>query len=117
MVTNEKKHAYAGFKVVDESMNDGTRDGFKNGDKLLVIPVEDFRAVISSDLDSFWVIETGNRILLKQIVEYNKLSDTVTCHSLNPSPAFQDFQIEIKNIEKIYRVIQQQRKAVRYGNY
>lgn len=114
---NEIKHTYAAFKVVGDSMNDGTRDGFIDGDKLLVVPVEDFRAVISSDLDSFWVIETENRILLKQITGYDELSDTVTCHSLNPSTTFQDFQIQIKNIEKIYRVIQQQRKVVRYGNY
>lgn len=117
MSTNEIKYSYTAFEVKGDSMDDGTRESFEAGDKLLVIPAEDFRTAISSDLDSFWVIETENRILLKQIIEYNKLSDTVTCHSLNPSPAFLDFEIPIKKIEKIYRVIQQQRKVVRYGNY
>lgn len=114
MATTEIEYAYTAFKVVGNSMDDGTRASFEEGDKLLVIPVEDFRAVISIDLDSFWVIRSDNNILFKQITKYNEPTDTITCHSLNPSVA--DFHFQVNDIDKVYRVVQKQGRPIYYGD-
>ena len=95
------------FEILGDSMDDGTRRSFAPGDKLIVEPfnINDFKDSIGSDLGSFWVIQVGTCILVRQIVEY--ANDTIKCHSLNP--------IKIEDITKIYRVIQKQEKAVHYG--
>ena len=114
MATNELEYAYTAFKVVGDSMDDSTRSSFEEGDKLLVIPVEDFRTAISVDLDSFWVIEVKNGILFKQIIDYSASTDTVTCHSLNTS--YLDYQVQVNDIDKVYKVVQKQGRPIYYGD-
>ena len=114
MATTEIEYAYTAFKVVGDSMDDGTRSSFEEGDKLLVVPVDDFRTSISGDQDSFWVIETGNDILFKQITGYNKAADAVTCHSLNAS--YSDYQVLVNDIDRRYKVVQKQGRPIYYGD-
>lgn len=114
MATTEIEYAYTAFEVVGDSMDDGTRSSFENSDKLLVIPVEDFRTAITCDLDSFWVIETKNGILFKQIIDYSASTDTVTCHSLNTS--YSDYQVQVNDIDRIYKVVQKQGRPIYYGD-
>lgn len=103
------------FEVTSDSMDDGTRSGFEPGDKLIVqsFSISDFRNSIGNDLNSFWVIELKNGVLVRQIVEY--ANDTIKCHPLNSSEQYTDTFIEIENIVKMYRVMQLQRKPIRYG--
>ena len=103
------------FEVTSDSMNDGTRSSFESGDKFIVTPcrISDFRNSIGNDLNSFWVIEMKKGVLVRQIVEY--VNDTIKCHSLSSSGQYPDTFIEIENITKMYRVMQLQRKPIRYG--
>ncbi|MFQ9070417.1 MAG: helix-turn-helix transcriptional regulator [Bacteroides stercoris] len=103
------------FEILGDSMDDGTRRSFAPGDELIVEPfnINDFKDSIGSDLGSFWVIQVGTCILVRQIVEY--ANDTIKCHSLNPNGQYPDVLIKIEDITKIYRVIQKQEKAVHYG--
>lgn len=103
------------FEVTCDSMDDGTRSSFEPGDKLIVqsFSISDFRNSISNDLNSFWVIELKNGVLVRQIVEY--ANDTIKCHPLNSSEQYPDTFIEIGNIVKMYRVMQLQRKPIHYG--
>ena len=63
------------FEILGDSMDDGTRRSFAPGDKLIVEPfnINDFKDSIGSDLGSFWVIQVGTCILVRQIVEYWKI--------------------------------------------
>lgn len=103
------------FEILGDSMNDGTRHSFAPGDKLIVDPfnINDFKDSIGNDLGSFWVIQVGKSILVRQIVEY--ANNTIKCHSLNPNGQFPDVLINVGDITKIYRVIQKQGKIVHYG--
>lgn len=118
MVTNTIVYAYTAFQVVGDSMDNGTRSSFEDGDKLLTLPIDisEFRDTINDSLDSFWVIETKTGILLKQITEYNVSTDMITCHSLNPSADYSDYQIPIEHINKIYRVVQKQGRPIYYSD-
>lgn len=103
------------FEVTSDSMDNGTRFSFAPGDKLIVqsFSISDFRNSIGNDLNSFWVIELKNGVLVRQIVEY--ANDTIKCHPLNSSAQYPDTFIEIGNIVKMYRVMQLQRKPIHYG--
>ena len=103
------------FEVLGDSMDDGPRRSFAPGSKLITLPfnINDFKDSIGSDLGSFWVIQVGTSILVRQIVEY--ANDTIKCHSLNPNGQYPDVLINVGDITKIYRVIQKQGKIVHYG--
>ena len=103
------------FEILGDSMNDGTRRSFAPGDKLIVEPfnINDFKDSIGSDLGSFWVIQVGTCILVRQIVEY--ADNVIKCHSLNLNGQYPDILIKIEDITKIYRIIQKQGKPIRYG--
>lgn len=103
------------FEVVGNNMNDGTRSSFEDGDKLIVqlFNINDFRSKIDSDLNSFWIIETGASILLKQIIEYDKPHDTIKYHSLNTAQC-PDALIKVESITKIYRVMQRQSRIIHH---
>lgn len=106
MKTTELEYAYTIFKVVGDSMDDGTRSSFENGDYLFVDPVgtESLKNCITDDLGSFWVIITGCSTMLKQITGYDE-TEGVKCHSLNPGDSYGDFYIEDEII--FYYIINQ----------
>ena len=100
------------FEVLGYGMDDGTRHGFVPGDKLIALhfSLSDFKDSIDGNLGSFWVIQVGTSILVRQIVEY--ANDTIKCHSLNPNGQYPDAFIKVEDVTKIYKVIQKQEKAV-----
>ena len=102
------------FEVKGDSMDNGTRSSFEDGDRLIVKPfsIESFRNNISNDLNSFWVIETERGYLFRQIVESDNTRDAIRCHSLNVSGQYPDVFVEIRNITKVGRVIESQRNTL-----
>lgn len=105
------------FEVVSNSMDNGTRSSFEEGDRLIVqlFDISDFRDSIGNDLNSFWVIEVGQEILFREIVGYNSRHDMIKCHSLNTNGQYPDAFIKVENITKVYRVVQVQYKPIHYG--
>lgn len=105
------------FEVVGNSMNNGTRSSFEEGDKLIVQPfdINEFRNTIGKDLNSFWMIETEQGILFRQVVEYDSARDMIKSHQLNTNIQYPDTFIKIGSITKVYRVVQLQCKPIHYG--
>lgn len=106
------------FEVVGNSMDNGTRSSFEEGDKLVVqlFDISDFRNSIGNDLNSFWVIEIKKGTLFKQIIEYDSRHDMIKCHSLNTNGQYPDAFIKVEDITKVYRVVQVQYKPIHYGD-
>ena len=105
------------FEVVGNSMDNGTRFSFEEGDKLVVqlFDISDFRNSIGNDLNSFCVIEIKKGTLFKQIIEYDNRHDMIKCHSLNTNGQYPDAFIKVEDITKVYRVVQVQYKPIHYG--
>lgn len=103
------------FEVTGNSMDNGTRFSFEEGDILIVqlFKINDFRNSINNDLNSFWVIEVEQGILFRQIVEHD--NDTVKCHSLNTNGQYPDAFIKVEDIAKVYRVVQVHYKPINAG--
>ena len=97
---------YIAFKVDGDSMDDGTRKSFQRGDIILVRELEkqDWMPKLHIAQWPYWVVCWGNCIRLKQIVEQD--GNTITLHSLNPSPEYTDFKLDIENVYRLFNVIE-----------
>lgn len=117
MATNEVENNYTIFKVVGDSMDNCSRRSFENGDTIFTkaFSVNEFKSTISTDLNSYWVIVTKERILFKQVTDFNE-TEGVRCHALNQSGFHLDIFIGFDDIQEIYRVMQKQAKTVCYAD-
>jgi len=99
---------YFAFRVEGDSMDDGTRDGFQAGDVVLVreLDRDDWAPRLHFARWPFWVICWGNCVRLKQIVAQDEAGSTITCHSLNPSPEYTDFTLQLNDVNRLFNVIQ-----------
>ena len=107
---------YVAFKVEGDSMDDGTRDSFESGDIVLVrelardkwLPRLHFRDW------PYWVIVFGNNVRIKQIIDQDDAGN-ITLHSLNPSPEYTDFKLNLDEIFRLFNVIQKVPRKITYG--
>lgn len=102
---------YLAFMVEGDSMDDGTRRSFQAGDIVLVreLDRDDWMPRLRYDRWPFWVVCFGNSVRIKEIV--NQEGDTITLHSLNPSPEYCDFQLQLSDVSRLFNVIQVQPKV------
>ena len=103
---------YFAFRVEGDSMDDGTRDGFQPGDIVLVRELDrsDWMPKLHISRWKYWVICWGNCVRLKQIVSQAEDGSAITCHSLNPSPEFTDFTLQLDDVTRLFNVVRVQPK-------
>lgn len=100
---------YIAFRVSGDSMDDGSINAIPRNS--IVSSRELQRQHWSSKLRyrdfPYWVIYTkqSKMPLLKEIIDHDVSTGLVTCHSLNDSPEFHDFQIHIDEIQALFYVI------------
>lgn len=98
------------FKVEGNSMNDGTFNGFRDGDTVLVreLPRDEWAPKLHINTWPYWVVVFDNNVRLKQIVAQDIEAGTITLHSLNPSPEYTDFTLSLDRIFHLFNVVQHQ---------
>jgi len=100
---------YVAFRVSGDSMDDGSINAIPRNS--IVSTRELQRQHWSSKLRyrdfPYWIIYTrqSKLPLLKEIIDHDVATGFVTCHSLNDSPEFHDFQIHIDEIQALFYVI------------
>lgn len=104
------KGSYRAFEIQNDSMNNGTIDSIPDG--AIVLGRELGRHHWTSKLNyrqyPYWVIVHKNTVLCKQIIEHNLENGTITCHSLNDSPEYQDFKVELNDVRQLFNIIAKQ---------
>lgn len=97
---------YISFDIRGDSMDNGMRKSLQDGDKVLVRELEhdNWRTLRTGD-HRFWVLVFGSSVLIKEIANFNPDTGVVTCHSLNPSPEYHDFDVPLDNVRHLYYVI------------
>ncbi|GAB3517633.1 hypothetical protein [Emticicia fontis] len=97
------------FKVYGDSMNGGKLTD--TPDKAIVLGREvDKNLWMDGGLkiDRYgygWVLLTERNILFKDIVAIDKSKGIITCHSRNPSPEYADFDLSLREVTRIFRVL------------
>ncbi len=106
---HEAKGNYVAFEVRGDSMDDGTDEGYMEGDRVLgrEIPSDLW---VSSKLHirkwDFIIVHTEG-ILVKRIIDHDVDKHLITIHSLNDM--YEDKVLDLKDVRKIFNVIELQR--------
>ena len=106
---HEAKGNYVAFEVRGDSMDDGTDEGYMDGDRILgrEIPPDLW---VSSKLHirkwDFIIVHTEG-ILIKRIIAHDVDKHLITIHSLNDM--YEDKVLDLKDVRKIFNVIELQR--------
>ena len=110
---------YISFVVDGDSMDDGTYNGFRRGDIVCVrkLSRDLWLPKLHYSKWPYWVVAFGNCVRLKQIVAQNEETGEITLHSLNPSPEYTDFTLNLDEIHLLYNVVLKKPKQIRYGAF
>ncbi|SZD72190.1 Predicted transcriptional regulator [Candidatus Ornithobacterium hominis] len=100
---------YIGFRVTNESMNDGTMNGTPSGAEILGRELQRHHWKDGFKPTKYgWVIVTHTGILFKDIISNISENGTLKLHSRNPSPEYSDFDFDVNKIHSIFKVIKRQ---------
>ena len=101
------------FEVKGDSMDDGTRDSYAEGEIVICREVEpdywrDSRLFINK---RDFVIVHADGILIKRIVEHDIPAHTITIHSLNPM--YGDRVLDLADVRQIFSIVESRRQRRR----
>lgn len=99
---------YMGFEIKGDSMDDDSRRSFVQGDLVLARELDKihWRDGLRYEKFPFWIIVLEGTILCKQITGHDLETGDITCHSLNPSPEYSDFTVNLSKVCRIFNIIQ-----------
>lgn len=99
---------YMAFEIKGDSMDDNSKGSLSEGDIILARELNRdlWRDKLHIKQYPNWIIVLDNTILCKQIVEQDLERGTITCHSLNPSPEYGNFELKMDDIRQMFNVIQ-----------
>ncbi|TMM58874.1 helix-turn-helix transcriptional regulator [Maribacter algarum] len=109
VVENIESGTYVAFEIMGNSMENGTADSIPSGAIVLA------KEILQEDLEMRGKVKNpkaiiifGENILCKEIINYDEKSKQITCHSLNTSPEYADFEIPVSEIKQLFEVIKKQ---------
>lgn len=101
---------YYAFEIKGDSMDDDSKRSI--GDKDLVLarelPREYWKSRLHNDEFPFWIIILNNTIVCKQIIDQDIEKGVITCHSLNPSPEYADFDLHMDDVCQLCNIVSKQ---------
>lgn len=104
---------YLAFEVRGDSMDDGTKDGYEQGEILICREVEPYLwrdAKLHINRRDF-VIVHAEGILIKRIISHDVDAHTIVIHSLNPT--YEDRTINLADVRQIFSVVESRRQRAR----
>lgn len=106
IVDQESHGNYIAFEVKGDSMDDGSDEAYKEGDRLLCREVRKEYWIDSKLHIKKWdfVIVHKEGILIKRIIEHNVEENTITIHSLNSY--YPDRVLNLSDVLQIFNVIE-----------
>lgn len=109
---DEEHHGeYVCFEVRGDSMDDGMRHSYAQGDIVLCRNVDKLYWMKKLHYNSWnaFVIVHKDGIVLKQIVAHDVERGVITVHSFNPY--YEDFEINLRDVYQILNVVKTQRNG------
>ncbi len=101
---------YMAFEIANNSMNNGEVESLTR--KTIVLGKQVNKRELASKLKDksglFWIIVYKDGIMCKEITDYDKKSGTISCHSLNNSPEYPDFNINIEDVKQLFIILKKQ---------
>lgn len=109
----ENKGEYLCFEVKGESMDDGSYEAYLEGDVLLCRNINPQYWVSKLHIKKwdFVIVHKEKGILVKRIIDHDVENGILTLHSLNDY--YEDFKIHLKDVAKIFNIVDFRRKKSR----
>lgn len=97
---------YVAFEVKGDSMDDGTKESYVDGELVICREVEPHlwqHDKLHINKRDFVIVHTDG-ILIKRITDHDLASHTITIHSLNPE--YPDRTIDLSEVRQIFSVVE-----------
>lgn len=110
IITNEvHRGRYVAFRVQGSSMDNGKSDAILPNDIVTgrELQMVHWKDKLRYNKVPYWVIATteSSYPLLKEIVAHDVEKGIITCHSLNTSPEYQNFEVHLDTVTALFYVI------------
>jgi hypothetical protein len=106
--TASKKHNgghYIAFEIKGDSMDDGTRRSICEGDIVLARELQKLHWQNKLHIPKvFIIVHKTDGIICKEIVKHDVKSGVITCHSWNPDPDYEDFELNLHDVMQLFYV-------------
>lgn len=101
---------YYAFEIKGDSMDDGSKRSICDKDIVLAreLSKDYWRSKLHNEEYPFWIIILGSTIVCKQIINQNLERSEIICHSLNPSPEYADFTLNMNDISQLCNIVARQ---------
>lgn len=101
---------YQAFEIKNDSMNDGTIASIPDGAIVLgrELGRHHWRDKLKINGYPYWIIVHKDTVLCKEIISHDVERGIITCHSLNNSPEYQDFEIKLDDCRQLFNIIKKQ---------
>jgi hypothetical protein len=102
---------YVSFEIKGDSMDDGSKRSVPERSLVLCreLEIDHWREKLHYRKFPYWIIVHKTSILCKQIIDHNVEKGTIKCHSLNSSPEYQDFEINLNEVKQLLNIIKIQK--------
>lgn len=102
--------SYRAFEITNDSMNNGTLESIPDGAIVLgrELNKQHWKSKLKVNQFPYWIIVHKDSIICKEITSHDVDNGIITCHSLNKSPEFSDFEIELNDVHQLYNIIKKQ---------
>lgn len=101
---------YYAFEIKGDSMDDGSKRSISDKDVVLAreLSRDYWKGRLHNDEYPFWIIILNNTIVCKQIVDQDVEKGIITCHSLNPSPEYANFELHMDDVCQLCNIVARQ---------
>ena len=101
---------YMSFEISNDSMDNGTINRVPKEAIVLVKLVSGNKVgtMLKNKPDTNWIIVHKNGIMCKRITFSDRTKKVLTCQSLNNSPEYPDFEINIDDVKQFYKILKKQ---------
>lgn len=104
---------YLGFEVRGDSMDDGSKDSYEQGEILVCREVEPYNwknSPLHFNKRDFVIVHSDG-ILVKRIISHDVNNHTIVIHSLNPE--YPDRTLDLADVRQIFSIIESRKQRRR----
>ncbi|SOC79857.1 Helix-turn-helix [Salinimicrobium sediminis] len=98
---------YLAFEIQNDSMDDGTINSIPDGAVVLAreLGKQHWTNKFHTHSFPYWIIVHKTTILCKEILNHDIERGVITCHSLNESPEYSDFELKLDDVHQLFNIV------------
>ena len=101
---------YLAFEIQNDSMDDDSKRSIPDGAIVLgrELNKQHWKNKFRTGDFPYWIIVHKQGMLCKEIINHDVENGVITCHSLNRSPEYQDFDIKLDDCYQLFNIVKKQ---------